>query len=114
MHDILYHYILHSGFCCIIYEYIFCYILQTWMYINKLCLTHVAFDVATKINMPFGATLNATSGRLKSYRSGRSRIILRARSILMTLIICSCIIFAVVRSTLLLLHFHLHSLCFRN
>ena len=58
-----------------------------------------------------------TSGRFKSYRSGRSRIILRARSILMTFFIfgnSSCIIFAVVRSTLLLLHFHLHSLCFRN
>ena len=58
-----------------------------------------------------------TSGRFKSYRSGGSRIILRARSILMTFIIfgnSSCIIFAVVRSTLLLLHFHLHSLFFRS
>ena len=48
------------------------------------------------------------SDRFKSYRSGRSRIILRARSVLMTLIIfgnSSCIIFAVVRSTLLLLDF---------
>ena len=59
----------------------------------------------------------STSGRFKSYRSGGSRIILRARSILMTFIIfgnSSCIIFAVVRSTLLLLHFHLHSLFFRS
>ena len=58
-----------------------------------------------------------TSGRFKSYRSGGSRIILRARSILMTFIIfgnSTCIIFAVVRSTLLLLHFHLHSLFFRR
>ena len=60
---------------------------------------------------------NYTSGRFKSYRSGGSRIILRARSILMTFIIfgnSSCIIFAVVRSTLLLLHFHLRSLFFRS
>ena len=43
-----------------------------------------------------------TSPRVKSHRSGRSRIILRARSILMTFLIfgsSSCIIFAVVRST---------------
>ena len=56
-----------------------------------------------------------TSGRFKSYRSGGSRIILRARSLLMTFIIfdkSSCIIFAVVRSTLLLWHFLLHSLFF--
>ena len=59
--------------------------------------------------------LGRTSGRFKSYRSGGSRIILRARSLLMTFIILdksSCIIFAVVRSTLLLLHFLLHSLFF--
>ena len=58
-----------------------------------------------------------TSGRFKSYRSGGSRISLRARSILITFIIfgnSSCIIFAVVRSTLLLLSFHLHSLFFRS
>ena len=58
-----------------------------------------------------------TSGRFKSYRSGGSRISLRARSILITFIIfdnSSCIILAVVRSTLLLLSFHLHSLFFRS
>lgn len=60
MHDILYHYILHSCFCCIIYEYMFCCILQPLMYINKLCFTHVVFDVATNIYMSFGATLNAS------------------------------------------------------
>ena len=50
----------------------------------------------------------ATSGRFKSYRSGRSRIILRARSVSMTFFLSgnsSCIIFAVVRITLLLLDF---------
>ena len=49
-----------------------------------------------------------TSGRFKSYRSGRSRIILRARSVSMTFFLSgnsSCISFAVVRSTLLLLDF---------
>ena len=59
----------------------------------------------------------ATSRRFKSYRSGRSRIILRARSVSMTFFLSgnsSCIIFAVVRSTLLLLHFLLHSLFFRS
>ena len=58
-----------------------------------------------------------TSGKFKSYRSGGSRISLRARSILITFIIfgnSSCIILAVVRSTLLLLSFHLHSLFFRS
>ena len=58
-----------------------------------------------------------TSGRFKSYRSGGSRISLRARSILITFIIfgnSSCIILAVVRSSLLLLSFHLHSLFFRS
>ena len=59
----------------------------------------------------------STSGRFKSYRSRGSRISLRARSILITFIIfgnSSCIIIAVVRSTLLLLSFHLHSLFFRS
>ena len=53
-------------------------------------------------------SLLATSGRFKSYRSGRSRIILRARSVSMTFFLSgnsSCISFAVVRSTLLLLDF---------
>ena len=52
--------------------------------------------------------LHCTSGRFKSYRSGRSRIILRARSVSMTFFLSgnsSCISFAVVRSTLLLLDF---------
>ena len=53
-----------------------------------------------------GPRVGPTSPRVKLYRSGRrsgrSRIILRARSILMTFLIfssSSCIIFAVVRST---------------
>ena len=66
------------------------------------------------VPLPF---VEATSGRFKSYRSGGSRISLRARSILITFIIfgnSSCIILAVVRSTLVLLSFHLHSLFFRS
>ena len=54
---------------------------------------------------------NDTSGRFKSYRSGWVRIILRARSILMTCFSfgsSSCIIFAVLCCFCNLLHFRLH------
>lgn len=64
------------------------------------------------------------SGCSNSYRSGWSHTILRACRIWMTyddffarrILYCcrSCIIFTAVRSTLLLLHFQLHSLCFCN
>ena len=63
------------------------------------------------LNRPLTLSIDSsTSGRFKSYRSGRSRIILRARSVSMTFFLSgnsSCIIFAVVRSTLLLLDFSL-------
>ena len=58
-----------------------------------------------------------TTGRFKSYRWGQSRIILRTRGYFDDVFIfgsSSCIIFAVVRTALLLLHFHAHSLCFLN
>ena len=67
-----------------------------------------------------GPWVGPTSPRVKSYRSGRSRIILRARrarSLFMTFLIfgsSSCIILAVVRSTFVAFALHLHSLCFRH
>ena len=80
-------------------------------------LHHVVHNSNVSMYTVYTVLVYGTSGRFKSYRSGGSCIILRARSILMTFIIfgnSSCIIFAVVRSTLLLLHFHLHSLFFRS
>ena len=85
------------------------------------CLGHCEFNnnwthphkISQDINVQHIRSSNlfydiCTSDRFKSYRSGRSRITLRARSVLMISIIfgnSSCIIFAVVRSTLLLLDF---------